>query len=237
MKFQRDGIESVNLFGAHSFEPSDSWNFFENDFSTRIGEFEIEDNKKSIQKKFGERTKFIGTAGLGEFSRMKQDATSTEDFVTPYSLRYVPTSQVRNLFDSDQEINEAGEVVGFQEQLMEIPDGTTLFEVWALDQPTNWRGGSGTEQHIANIRMTTGLTTSAFGDERLFFQHEGLRFDHDFEGKWSWDMYAGAKIKKTNVDFDYLGDVEFPVDRATAKTWVEESLTESNCPFSWIFNN
>ena len=115
MKFQRDGIESVNLFGAVSFEASDSWNFFENDFSNRIGVFENLINKESIEKKFGERTKFIGSTGLGEFSRMQQCATEIEDYVTPYSLRYVPTSQVRNLFGSDQEIDDAGEVVGFQE--------------------------------------------------------------------------------------------------------------------------
>ena len=40
MKFLRDGIESVNLFGASGFEPSQSWNFFENDFSNRLGLFE-----------------------------------------------------------------------------------------------------------------------------------------------------------------------------------------------------
>ena len=45
IKFLRDGIESVNLFGAASLEATDSWNFFENDFSNRLGLFENPINK------------------------------------------------------------------------------------------------------------------------------------------------------------------------------------------------
>ena len=36
LKFQRDGIASVNFTANTGFEPSTSWNFFENDFKTRI---------------------------------------------------------------------------------------------------------------------------------------------------------------------------------------------------------
>lgn len=67
---------------------------------------------------------------------------------------------------------------------MRIPAGTTLFEVWARDQPANWPEGS-TDRHIANIKMNTQLTTSAFGDQRLFFQHEGMLWDHSFNRTWT----------------------------------------------------
>lgn len=39
IKFLRNGVASVNLFGAAGFEPSQSWNFFENEFSNRISQF------------------------------------------------------------------------------------------------------------------------------------------------------------------------------------------------------
>ena len=36
LKFQRDGMEAVNILANTSFEPSSSWNFFANNFGTRI---------------------------------------------------------------------------------------------------------------------------------------------------------------------------------------------------------
>ena len=35
--------------------------------------------------------------------------------------------------------------------------------------------------HIANIRMTSDMVTSDFGDRRLFFQHEAVRLDFEFK--------------------------------------------------------
>jgi len=40
------------------------------------------------------------------------------------------------------------------------------------------------ETLIANIRLTTPLIASTFGDKRLFFKHEGMRADFDAQPSW-----------------------------------------------------
>ena len=64
-----------------------------------------------------------------------------------------------------------GREVPFYEQLQEIPEGSILFRVMAQDIPDDQRrfGRDPNVQHIANIRATSEVITSLFGDERLFF--------------------------------------------------------------------
>jgi len=121
-----------------------------------------------VQLKFGEIRKHIFATGLGEAARFKQDAVEITDYVTPYELVYKPSSEVSSMFSSDEEVDSDGNLVGFQEQLMRIGADVTLFEVWARDQPEDWREGS-TLKHIANVKTNTPLTTSMFGDQKLFF--------------------------------------------------------------------
>lgn len=64
----------------------------------------------------------------------------------------------------------------FYDQLTQIPEGSILFKVMARDVPDDinvWPEGS-TVSHIANIRMTSEMVTSDFGDRRLFFRHESV---------------------------------------------------------------
>lgn len=42
-----------------------------------------------------------------------------------------------------------------------------------------------TLEHIANIRLTSSLITSIFGDTRLFFKHEGVADDFALEPEWA----------------------------------------------------
>ena len=69
-------------------------------------------------------------------------------------------------YDGDRE-------VPFYEQLMEIPEGSKLFEVWGRDSPEEIEGSS--IAHIGNIISKSPLTTSYFGDTRLFFEHEFMQ--------------------------------------------------------------
>lgn len=74
----------------------------------------------------------------------------------------------------EKELDADGNEVLFYEQLQRIPNGTVLFEVMARDFPDDlnrFPQGS-TVSHIANIKQTSDMITSDFGDRRLFFQHE-----------------------------------------------------------------
>ena len=54
IKFLRDGMESVNMFGAPGFEPMGSWNFFDNMFQSHVDVHENEENFDTITQKFAE---------------------------------------------------------------------------------------------------------------------------------------------------------------------------------------
>ena len=165
MKFLRDGIESVNLFGAVGFEPQGSYNFFANTFTNHIKLHENELNQETIMLKLAEAHKFIGATGLGEFARFMEDGTPVTDYVPPFMLSYVPSADIVEIFDAfGDEKPEEGD---FRDQLMTIPAGMNLFEVWAMNQPEDHADHF--EVQIANIRLDSDIIMSRFGDERLFF--------------------------------------------------------------------
>ena len=61
-----------------------------------------------------------------------------------------------------------------------------MFRVMAQDIPADRRrfGRDPNIQHIANIRATSAVITSLFGDEQLFFQHERKNIDFNLEPTW-----------------------------------------------------
>lgn len=101
MKFLRDGIESVNMFGAVGFEPRGSWDFFADVFANSIDVHENELNRETIAVKFAEANRRIGATGLGEFARFKEDGTPIVDYKPPFVLYYVPTEDVTGRFSDE----------------------------------------------------------------------------------------------------------------------------------------
>lgn len=61
-----------------------------------------------------------------------------------------------------------------------------LYEVYAIEQP------GADEQHIANLFIRSQLTTSLWGDEKMYFRHH--RPDDDFRFKPEW-MSATPDIR------------------------------------------
>lgn len=103
MKFTRDGIESVNLFGATGFEPTDSFDFFKYDFSNHLEVHENSLNRETIMLKLAEAGGGrVGSTGLGEFARFKKDGTPVDPYKPPFRLIYMPSSDVRGLFGDDR---------------------------------------------------------------------------------------------------------------------------------------
>ena len=102
----------------------------------------------------------------------------------------------------------------------------------AQDIPADRRrfGRDPTVQHIANIRVTSPVITSLFGDERLFFQH--VRKGADFQREPAWRRYVEAldptdEFGDTNVPF-------WPRNQDNARAWVRGSIAEHGCPFAWL---
>merc|ERR1711951_340679 len=87
-------------------------------------------------------------------------------------LRFHPTGEI--MF-SDEYVRP------FTEDLTSIPQGTTLYEIFALDQPVEL---GGTEQHIGDLVMTSEMVTSLWGDQHLFFRHQDMAEDVVIKPEW-----------------------------------------------------
>jgi len=132
-----------------------SMNMFENTWFTHIGT-PSSAAPKVLARKFA--SKQGGTYGFVQEVGLLNCATPGK--VYPYSLEFRPTAEVKNQYVPV----EFTEYV-FQDQLSSVPEGTTLFEIWAKAGPNS------DMKQIGTLKTTSAMTTSKFGDDQLFFRH------------------------------------------------------------------
>jgi len=170
LKFLRDGVDSANLVAMYSVDGQESWNFFKNDFTNHIGPGGPA--LIPLEIKFSEATNYISEVGLSDFAKFGELGGQVEDPNFPFMLRFQPTGEIE--FSDDY-------VRPFTEDLMSIPQGSTLYKVWALDQPVEL---GGTEKHIADLVLVSDMTTSLWGDKHLFFRHQFMDDDVAIHPEW-----------------------------------------------------
>jgi len=170
LKFLRDGMDSANLVAMYSVDGQDSWNFFKHDFTNHIGPGGLE--LVPLEIKFSEATNYISEVALSDFGQHGESGTQVADPRFPFMLRFRPTGE---FMFSDEYVRP------FTEDLTSIPMGSTLYEVWALDQPTEL---GGVETHIADLVLTSDMITSLWGDSSLFFRHQDMAEDVAIYPEW-----------------------------------------------------
>lgn len=172
----------------------------------------------------------MGKADLAHFTT---DNSPVADPVFPFDLWFVPNPDLSAQWGVMREIGPDGNEVPFYEQLKTIPKDTVLVHVMARDVPDDLRNfGPSRVQQIANIRATSELVTSHFGDTRLFFQHTSL--NNDFAVQPGFRNYFERLPRDDPFD---LPIPEWPQDQETAEAWVRGSVAEYGCPFAWLLNN
>lgn len=80
-------------------------------------------------------------------------------------------------------------------------------------------------QHIADIRLKTGLITSAFGDSQLYFKHERVSNDIALKPEWrrctERSTSVGQMPSAESID-------SWPTDdNEKAKNWLNYSMGDS----------
>ena len=125
LKFLRDGRDSANLVAMYSVDGQDSWNFFKNNFTNHIAAGSLALLPVSV--KFSKATNYIQQVGLSEWASHAEDGTAASTPTFPFMLRFRPSGEVPSF--PDEYVND------WLEDLMSVPAGTTLYQVWALDNP------------------------------------------------------------------------------------------------------
>ena len=170
LKFLRDGMDSANLVAMFSLDGQESWNFFKNDFSNHIGPGSA--SNLPIKIKFANYVMHIQQVGLSDWSTRDQTGTLVSSPVFPYRLRFHPTGDIKF---SDTYTRP------HTEDLVTLQNGSTLYEIYALDKPEEMFGK---EKHIANLVMVSEMITSRWGDKQLFFRHQDMAEDLKIQPEW-----------------------------------------------------
>jgi len=170
LKFLRDGMDSANLVAMFSVNGQESWNFFKNNFSNHIPE--IDSSQVVGAAKFASATRQIRQVGLSDWGRFGEDGGLTSNPVFPFRLRFEPTGDIQ-FSDAYKQ--------PFTEDLKTIPQGTTLYRVFAMDKPSEL---GGEERNIGDLVLVSDMVTSNWADKRLFFRHQDMEEDLELRPHW-----------------------------------------------------
>ena len=168
LKFLIDKRDSQNIQAGHSFTQSNSWNFFEEDFHTRVTPFDPVTQKAwvdTIYKKMVSGNPYPFAFSTSAIATTENNGTwlKQSKVKSPYELKFVPAKDFA-IPATKQTDSATGKDVNWYDQVKKATkSGDTLFKVSALDRP------DGTWTHIANVVLESALTTSEFGDNRMFF--------------------------------------------------------------------
>ena len=94
-------------------------------------------------------------------------------YIISFHPRFKPTGEVSF---PDEYVND------WIEDLMSVPQGTTLYQIWALDKPVEL---GGVETHIGDLVLTSVMSSSVWGDQHLFFRHQDMHEDVDMFPEWA----------------------------------------------------
>ena len=223
LKFLRDGVPSANQFGMVSFEGTDSWDWFANPFMSHLPKHTGECGPKTIAKYHAQASRTVYQTGSLGLAEVTEDGTEVEDPDFPYFMMFAPTE---NLPVTDGNSR-------FFEQLdgNAIPAGTTLFDVYAVDEndnPRPWTSNSLTK--IGEVRTTSNFRQSLWGDEKLFFNH----------GNLSLDIAARPEFNDEPVlTFDSRTFGNWPEDAEEVEDVTRSEVVagmRGGCPFQWVID-
>jgi hypothetical protein len=154
VKFLIDGQPSRNFVAMFSLDGQTSYNFFENNFSNHVPP--IKGTLLRVAAKVIELvTDFANLTRVDQLATITQDGQpiSIANAVAPEQLILVP----------NQDLSFAQEAHEFREDLLSIPVGTKLYDIYAKE-------GSG-QRFLGYLETTSIVRASEFSDKKLFFKH------------------------------------------------------------------
>jgi len=172
LKFLRDGVDSANLVAMYSVDGQQSWNFFKNDFSNHIPKISFA-KTATLGLKFATATRNIRQVGISDWGKYGENGVETANPSFPYRLRFHPTG---NISFPDTYARPT------TEDLVTIPAGSVLYQVFALDAPEKL---GGEEKRIADLVLTSEVVTSKWGDQHLFIRHQDMAEDLQLRPEWN----------------------------------------------------
>ena len=157
--------------------PEGDWNFFSQDLSNHIPA-PTGVALDLLGDKFATFTNYIQEVGLSNYANYDQDGNAASSTVFPFKLRFHPHASVQNVIPTEL---QNGDYMGYMPQLEALPADSTIYDVYATDKPLPL-GGS--ETLIGSLQMDGEFTSTKWGDQKMFFQHQIITDDFKLEPTW-----------------------------------------------------
>lgn len=174
LKLFVDGQPSRNVSALYTLSgQGDNYNFFANEMSNYVSA-EANDTLGSTVL-FSLVTSKPTRLMLNDFSEVNQDGSSVSSPKAPTQVYFVPNPDLANQTSSDPH--------DFRDDLVSIPEGTKVYDVYATDQSIRtsiwpWvnaryqRDRRNSAQKIGELTTESPFVLSQFGDSGVFFKHE-----------------------------------------------------------------
>lgn len=212
-KFFRDGVESGNMFTLHAFEGhgveggENTYNFLRRDidYNTHVDLPTNRCNLMTSHAKLSQVSKHVGNMSVKGLADYDQYGNRESRPNWPFMMRLLPRDPCPATQDDFH--------IYYDHLPKCVPAGTKLFDVMALADPKEL---GGVEQEIGYIETTSKMTTSLYGDTRLYFRHQ--RFEEDLAARPHW--------KEHIEEFDmptFHENLPLPLD------------APEQCPFAYLF--
>jgi hypothetical protein len=180
LKFLRDGVDSANLVAMYSVEGQpNNWNFFGNDFTNHVSDA-TSTKLKLLSAKFASATNYVTEVGLRDWANFEQSGQQAQQRKYPFQLKFTPHEQVNKMFSTS--LNAEKNYMKYMDELVTVPEGATLYEVHALNQPTEM---GGQWKKIGELQLDGKLVKSKWADENLFFRHGYMDYDLADHNEWT----------------------------------------------------
>lgn len=144
----------------------------------------------------------------------------------PYSLRFHPTGKIT--FPDTYHGT-------FTDDFKTIADGSTLYEIYAMDKPVEL---GGKEQKIGELNLDGAFTTSKWGDEHYFIRHQFMDEDIKIHPEWekytpkfSWRSSFKETIEQSN---EMITDVSEGAKIMLDETAKKARAMAAGCPFAYL---
>jgi len=177
LKILRTGVLSGNIFSMYSLIGQPSFNFFKNNFTNHpsLSCDDITGSTKLLFMKFKTASNWPTMVGLSQLALYDEDGIIADPPAYPYQLWLVPNSNLTAAYP-DAPSSDPDKTLA--SQLAALPIGTSLYSIWALQNPWN------AAELIGGLQTTSNFTTSKWGDKNLFFQHTRMEDDALLHPEW-----------------------------------------------------
>ncbi len=169
-----DGKPSENVSALYTLSgQGDNHNFFANELSQYVSPEANETFATSAL--FSSVTSKPTRLMVDAFADVNQDGSAAASANSPTQIYFVPSNEVKGLFSSDAH--------DFRQDLITLPQGTKVYDVYATSKTIKYsvipyfnkryaNDRRDDAQKIGEITLTSEFTSSAFGDNGVFFKHQ-----------------------------------------------------------------